>query len=403
MARKVKVGVVGPGTIGHRVVAYVERQPDMEVAGISKTSIPDTYDATVEMWRKGIPLYPSSRKGRGHLEEAVRDFRKGFEELKKRGEVDGSAKELVPGSLPDLLDAADVVVDCSDGKVNGKKMGAANKDTYYAGHDGVKVIFQGGEDADIAPVSFNAAVTYDRAVEVGRSEEPYVRQVSCNTTGLTRILWVLQENYTIDRVDAVLVRRSTDPGQKKANILNSVHLGDRMPSHHGPDVVEVIEGLEGKILTGAMKVTTDQMHAHDLTVSFPVSKPFPRDNYPTEERLRKNISDSILKNRIKVVDHPIDTSVERERARRHERLWSGVSTGGDIFQLIVTTHAYSPMIRKNVFGNDWVNMKIHLAVHQEAIVIPDIIDAIRALNYDLLKVPKEKSLEMTDRSLGLCG
>ena len=35
---KIKVGVIGTGTIGHRVIAYGARQKDIKICGVSKTT-----------------------------------------------------------------------------------------------------------------------------------------------------------------------------------------------------------------------------------------------------------------------------------------------------------------------------------------------------------------------------
>lgn len=415
---KIKVGIVGTGTIGHRVVAYAGRQKDMEVVGVSKVTAEDSYGITKEIWRAGIPIYSASRGGKSGLKESVSAFKSYFDKIKDKERLD-LKKDLVPGSIEDLLDVCDVIVDCSDGEINGKSISEFNKENFYVPHNlkankKLKVIFQGGEDANIGKISFNTSVNYDEAVEVGNSEEPYIRQVSCNTTALSRLLYVVLMNYTMNRMYVVIVRRSTDPGEEKRNILNSVHMGDSLPSHHGPDVMEVFKNfknfdhmLDKQIITSAIKVTTDQMHAHDVTMTFPVGKPFSKDNYPTKEDFINICKNSVIKNRIILLERPIDTSTEREIARRAERMGSMKSREircgncGDIFQLLASLKSYAIIQRKTVYGNEWVHVKLHLGVHQESIVMPDTIDAIRALSYGKLGVSMEESIKMTDESLGM--
>ncbi len=177
---KVKVGVNGYGTIGKRVAYAVTKQDDMRLIGVTKTK-PD-----FEAYRAkelGIPVYAAGDDFLPRFEKA------GFE---------------VAGTLNDLLEKVDVVVDATPGG-----MGAKNKALYEKA--GVKAIFEGGEKASIAEVSFVAQANYEKALG-----KDYVRVVSCNTTGLTRTLSALQEY--IDYVYAVMIRRAADPNDSKRGV-----------------------------------------------------------------------------------------------------------------------------------------------------------------------------------------
>ena len=57
------------------------------------------------------------------------------------------------GGLSDLLEIADVVVDCSPGKV-----GASNKEKYLAAD--VKYIFQGGEKHAMTGMSYTSSANH---------------------------------------------------------------------------------------------------------------------------------------------------------------------------------------------------------------------------------------------------
>lgn len=412
---KVKVGVVGAGTIGHRVVTYVSRQKDMEIEGVSKVSTEDAYETTKHLLKNGIKIYPAARNGKEGLKKALENFREYFEKIKNKEKIYEDAKDLIPGTIEDLIDVSDVIVDTSDGKINEKQTVAEyNKQNFYVpynekNHKKIKVVFQGGEKANIANVSFNAAVSYDKAIEVGNSDEPYVRQVSCNTTALSRILYVILSRYTINRIYATIVRRATDPGEEKKTILNNIQFGELLPSHHGPDVLEVFKNfdkpahlLNKQILTSAIVVPTDQMHAHDLTITFPINEQYGIKNYPSKNDFVDLCKDSILKNRIMLVERTINTSREREIMRRKERIKtiSGKYIGveGDIFPVVIGLNSYNVVLKEDV---NRAYLKIHAAVHQESIVIPDTIDAIRALMYNKLKILRDESIEITDKSLGL--
>jgi len=414
---KIKVGVIGTGTIGHRVIAYGARQKDMEICGVSKTTPDDIYNTTAMLWKSGIPVYPSSRIGKDGLSKSLEDFRTYFSRVKDKEKIYGDVNELVPGTIADLIDESDVIVDSSAGTINKMSVPEYNKKEFYIPHNEragrkVKVIFQGGEESDIGKISFNAAVNYDEATEIGKSDEPYIRQVSCNTTALSRILYAFLENYVINRVYVVIVRRSTDPGEESKNILNDIYLGEHLPSHHGPDVEEVFKNyknfknlLDKQILTSAIKVTTDQMHAHDITLTFPVSAPYGEENCPTKEKFIELCKNSILKNRIALDDTVMHTSRLREFARRKERMLYMKAqifpNCGDMFAVTAGLNSFAFIRRTTVYGDKWIHLKLQTAVHQEAIVIPDTIDAIRALCYDKLQVSRDESIKMTDESLGM--
>ncbi len=414
---KIKVGVIGIGTIGHRVTAYGARQKDMEICGVSKTTPDDVYNITAMLWKSGIPVYASSRIGKDGLNKSLEEFRTYFNKVKDKEKIYGDVNELVPGTIADLVNESDVIVDASAGTINKTSVPEYNKKEFYIPHNEragkkVKVIFQGGEKSDIGKISFNAAVNYDEAIEVGRSDEPYIRQVSCNTTALSRILYIFLENYTINRVYVVIVRRSTDPGEESKNILNDIYIGEHLPSHHGPDVEEVFKNyknfknlIDQQILTSAIKVTTDQMHIHDITLTVPVSAPYSEENCPTKEKFIEICKNSILKNRISLEDKVIHTSRLREFARRKERMLhinnKIFPNCGDMFAVTVGLNSYAFIRRTTMYGNKSIHLKLQTAVHQEAIVIPDTIDAIRALCYDKLQVSRDDSIRMTDESLGM--
>jgi len=195
------VGVNGYGTIGKRVADAVAAQPDMEVVGVAKTS--PNYSAEVAI-RRGYDLYAA-------IDDRIDEF--------------DSAGLNIAGSLSDLLDAADLVVDCCPSGI-----GERNRPIYDA-HD-TPAVFQGGEDASVADASFNARGS-DGAVRDADS----LRVVSCNTTGLSRLLAPLEEAYGIEKARVTLVRRGGDPSETDRGPINDVVPDPTtISSHHGPDV-----------------------------------------------------------------------------------------------------------------------------------------------------------------------
>ncbi|MFW5983700.1 MAG: type II glyceraldehyde-3-phosphate dehydrogenase, partial [Halobacteria archaeon] len=148
----VDVAVNGYGTIGKRVADAVALQDDMGVVGVAKTKPNFEARNAVE---NGYPLYAA-------VEERADEF--------------ADAGIDIAGGVDDMLESADVVVDATPSGV-----GAQNA-SMYDDYD-VKAIFQGGEDDDVAERSFNSSANYDNCVDASS-----VRVVSCNTTGLLRVL-----------------------------------------------------------------------------------------------------------------------------------------------------------------------------------------------------------------------
>ncbi len=331
---KVRVGVNGYGTIGKRVAYAVTRQDDMKLIGVTKTK-PD-----FEAYRAkelSIPVYVAN-------EEFLPRFEK--------------AHFGVAGTLNDLLEKVDVVVDATPGG-----MGAKNK-ALYEKH-GVKAVFEGGEKASTAEVSFVAQANYEKAL--GKN---YVRVVSCNTTGLTRTLSALQEY--IDYVYAVIIRRAADPNDSKRGPVNAITPSVKVPSHHGPDVQTV---LPINIETSAFVVPTTLMHVHSVMIE--LKKPI------TEEDVI-DIFEKTTRVLLFEKERGFESTAQLiEFARNLHREWN------NLYEIAVWKESIS------MKGNRLFYIQ---AVHQESDVVPENIDAIRAM-FEL--ADKWESIRKTNRSLGI--
>ena len=218
----IKVGINGYGTIGKRVAEAVTLQDDMEIVGIVKTK--PTYEIRGAL-DAGFPVFASTKAKIPFFEE------KGVK---------------VSGVAEDLVKLSDIIIDCTPGK-----WGLKNIEIYRKA--GTKAIWQGGEKHEPIGISFNALTNYSSSIN-----QDYVRVVSCNTTGLARTLYPLGNEYGIDNVQAVMVRRSGDPKDSDRGPINSIEPVLNVPSHHGPDVQTVIDGIN--IQTMAVKVPTTIMH-----------------------------------------------------------------------------------------------------------------------------------------------
>jgi len=333
---KVKVAVNGYGTIGKRVADAVNLQKDMSLVGVTKTK-PD-FEAKMAV-KKGYDLYAA---------------------IPEREELFDKAGVKIKGTIDDLLSKADIVIDCSPGKV-----GAENKAKYEKA--GIKAVFQGGEKANVAEVSFNALSCYDRAL--GKN---FVRVVSCNTTGLTRVLYLIKENFGIKKVRATMIRRVVDPKEDKKGLVNGIMPNPiTLPSHHGPDVQTV---LDVDITTVAFKVPTTLMHVHSLNI-VPEKVPEVKDVievFEEEPRILLFSESDGFTSTAKIIEWA------REVRNRY-----------DLFENCVWRDSVSV-----VDGEIYLSQ----AIHQEAIVVPENIDAIRAM-FELKS--REESMEITNKSLGI--
>ncbi len=201
----IKVAINGYGTIGKRVADAVACQEDMEIVGVTKTRPAFGCDLAV---RKGYPLYCT------------------FDDADRIAAFTGAGYEC-HGGLTDLLAIADIVVDCSPGK-----MGADNKDKYQAA--GIKWIFQGGETHSMTGLSYTSCANHTENFNAEGT-----RVVSCNTTGLSRTLVPLYNHCGELSVECTMIRRAADPGDSKKGPINAIKPVLQVPSHHGPDVMTV--------------------------------------------------------------------------------------------------------------------------------------------------------------------
>ncbi len=333
---KVRVAINGFGTIGKRVADAVSLQKDMEVVGVTKTK-PD-FEAKLAI-KKGYKLYAA---------------------IPERAEVFEKAGLPIEGTIDDLLDKADVVVDCSPGKV-----GAENKAKYYE-MKGIKAIFQGGEKSNVAEVSFNALANYDLA----RGKQ-FVRVVSCNTTGLVRLIYLIKENFGVKKVRAVMIRRVVDPKEDKKGLVNGIAPNPvAVPSHHGPDVQTVLPDVN--IVTTAFKVPTTLMHVHSIMIELESDAKADDviDVLEKEPRIMLVSEEDGFTSTAKIIEFA------RELRLRY-----------DLFENIVWRDSIAV-----VDGELYVTQ----AIHQEAIVVPENIDAIRAM---LELADKEESMKITNETL----
>lgn len=333
------VGVNGYGVIGKRIADAVLLQNDMELVGVTART-PD-----------------------------FRLFSLNKSEISLYGGDEGSCQKLMSnnfncvGDVNSLLKQVDVIVDATPNGV-----GAKNKKKYD--QLGVKSIFQGGEAHDLTGFSFVAGVNYNEALD-----KQSLRVVSCNTTAICRIVNPFAKKEILDVAHITLARRGADPiDSHKQGPLGTVKLEENIPSHQGSDAQKVIPNLN--IITAAITIPTTLGHLH---VAF----------LRLGKKTRREEVVALLKSAPRVV--PIrykdglvaeNQVVELMRDLKRPR--------GDMWEVVFWEDSLY------VDGYDVV---FYYQVHNEAIVIPENIDSIRAISG--IEKDSQKSIEKTDKSLGI--
>lgn len=338
-AKTISVAVNGYGVIGKRVADAVVRQADMTLAGVSDV-VTDWRARMVP--RRGFRLFGASEEY-AHRMRAV-----GLE---------------VSGTLDDLLGQADVVVDCTP-----KHVAAKNIDGYR--RRSLKFIVQGGEKHDVTGHSFVAESNYASAVD-----RDATRVVSCNTTSIVRTLTPLKRAGLLLRARGTLLRRATDPWEShESGIMNTLVPEPEIPSHQGPDAQSVDPDLD--VVTMAVKVPETLGHLHYWSVQMTrnASKDEVLDAFRTSSRIALiRMSDGLVAlNTVK--------ELMADLGRPHDNLYE-VALWADMLRVQGDELFYAYM------------------VDNQAIVIPETIDAIRALTGTVKDA--NESIASTNAALGI--
>lgn len=336
--QRTKVSIVGYGVIGRRVADAVRLQDDMQLIGVADVSADWRIRESV---RRGIPLFAATAEGAATME---------------------AGGLPLAGRLEDLVEAADIVVDCTP-----KGGGAANADTYR--RLARPFIVQGGEKHEVTGHSFVADASFDGAV--GRNS---TRVVSCNTTSIVRTLGALKRAGLLRKARGTLLRRATDPWESHlGGIMNTLVPEPAIPSHQGPDARSVDPELD--VVTIAIKVpeTIGHLHAWSVELTRGANRDEVLAAFAASDRILAVDSRTGLSALNAVKEWMADLG--RPHANLYEvALWADslAVQGRELF--------YTYM------------------VDNQAIVIPENIDAIRALAGSATAA---QSMRLTNRTLGI--
>lgn len=336
---RVRVGVNGYGVIGKRVADAVRLQPDMQLVGVSDIISDYRLKAAAGL---DIPIFASRPE--------------------KQAEMAAAGIPLA-GAVKDLIGQVDVMVDCTP-----KGIGAKNLEGYRAA--GVKAIVQGGEEHSVTEHSFVAQANYSTAL--GRDA---TRVVSCNTTSIVRTLGALQDAKLLKRARGVLIRRATDPWESDhGGIMNTIVPEPHIPSHQGPDAQTVRPELN--LVTIACKAAHTQCHNHYWVVELtrPASKGEVLDAFRRAPRIAFiRMSDGIV-----ALNSTMELMLDLGRPR------------GDMWEVALW---------EDVLTVNGTECYYTYQVDNQAIAIPENIDAIRALSG--IVTNGQESIQMTDQALGI--
>ena len=317
--KKIRVTVNGYGVIGKRIADAVALQDDMELVGIADIVTDWRIKAAVE---NNLPVYAFNEET--------------FEKMKAAG-IDAK------GTLDDLLKNVDIVCDATP-----KKVASLNFEKYK--NAGVKSIFQGGEKHELTGHSFVAQANYESTL--GRDA---TRVVSCNTTSIVRMIGALRQSGLFKKGNGVLVRRATDPWESDhSGIMNTIVPETTVPSHQGPDAQTIIPGLEITTVALVAAQTTSHFHSWHVELTRLSSREEIISIFEKTPRvifLRE--SDGLT-----ALNHTIELMNDLGRSR------------GDMWEVGLWIDSLT------VIDNE---LYFNYQVYNQAIVVPETIDAIRAL------------------------
>jgi glyceraldehyde-3-phosphate dehydrogenase (NAD(P)) len=337
--KPIRVAVNGYGVIGKRVADAVARQEDMQLAGVVDV---------VADWRPKVALRRGMRLFGAAPEHAEAMRKSGLE---------------VAGTLEDVLGQVEVVVDCTP-----KRIAAKNVETYRK--RGIKFIVEGGEKHSVTGHSFVSESNYASAL--GRDA---TRVVSCNTTSVVRTLSALKRAGLLRKARGTLLRRATDPWEShEGGIMNTLVPEAEIPSHQGPDAQTVDPALD--VVTMAVKVPETLAHLHYWSVE--MTRAASKEEVLAAFRTSTRIALIRYGDGLPALNAVKELMSDAGRPR------------ADLYEVAL----WEDMLK--VQGNE---LFYGYMVDNQAIVVPETIDAIRALTK--AESDASASIAKTDAAMGI--
>ena len=199
--------------------------------------------------------------------------------------------------------------------------------------------------------------------------------MSCNTTSIVRTLTALKNAGLLLKARGTLLRRATDPWESHLDgIINTLVPEQEIPSHQGPDAQSVDPTLN--VITSVVKVPETLSHLHYWNVQL------------TRKASKEEVLDAFRNSsRIAMINYS-----------------EGLSANNTVKELMLTLNRpYGDMYEVALWEDmlKVVDDELFYAyiVDNQAIVIPETIDAIRALTG--IEKDALKSIQKTNTSLGI--
>lgn len=336
---KVKVGVIGYGTIGTRLADGVALQEDMEIIGVA--------DVTPTLAVRA-------------LHEAGMYYDLYLVDMARKPQFDALGIP-VAGSMEDLLAQVDIVLDSTPGGI-----GAKNK-VLYTKH-GVRAIFQGGEKDEIADVFFHGYANYEKGIG-----QRFLKLTSCNTTGFIRAVDALDRLVGVEKVVVTIIRRVADPGDTHRGLTNVLQM-DTVPNHQAVDLMKIMPHIQATGFLVHAPVTHGHIITMVVTPKKSVSKQAVMDTFLEHPRIRVfRIADGFNSNAA-LFKYARDLGNKR----------------ADMYEIGVWEES---------FGTSGKDVLFAINIPQEAVTIPETVDGIRAAM--MMQTDRLEAVGFTNRYLGL--
>ena len=336
--KKTKVGIAGYGVIGQRLADGVAMQNDMELIGVAD-------------------IKPTlSVKALKYKDMPYRIFNANVEsnEFKEAGIP-------VSGSFDELVQEVDIILDATNAGI-----GAQNKKLYEKYN--TKAIFQGGEKNEVADIFFHGYANYESGVG-----KDYLKLTSCNTTGLIRIIDLLDRSVGVEKTAITIIRRVADPGDYHRGLTNALQM-EKAPNHQALDLMTIMPHIEA---TGIL-VHAPVTHGHIITC--------------------------VVSPKINITKNDLI-----ELAHEHPRVMSVTTEDGFLGNASFFRWArdignargdmYEVGLWKDSIVTSGKDIMFAINIPQEAVVIPENIDAIRAATK--MQLTREEGTSLTNFYLGM--
>lgn len=334
-----KVGVAGYGVIGQRLADGVARQGDMELVGVADVAATLPVRALHE---RGMPY-------------------KLFTAVPEKKNLLTDVGIPVSGTLEELVQEVDVMLDATSAGI-----GAKNKELYRKYN--TKAVFQGGETNDIADVFFHGYANYEKGLGAD-----YLKLTSCNTTGLIRAIDAIDRAVGVIKTAITIIRRVADPGDYHRGLTNALKV-DHAPSHQAEDLMTIMPHVDA---TGIL-VHTPVTHGHIITPVVTTKKKIDKkallEVFEAHARIRV----------VRIEDGFVGNASLFKYARDLGNL------RGDMYEIAVW---------EETIVNSGDDIMFAINIPQEAVVIPENVDAVRAATK--MQMTREEGTAKTNEYLGM--